>query len=364
MSKIEWTEKTWNPVLGCEAVSPGCRDCYAGTMGRRIVAMGGPAADDYAQVIDISEDRGKLRKGAKAWNGRAVFMPDRLDVPLRRKKPTVFMAPSMSDFFHEDVSFEQIAAILGVMAATTQHTYQVLTKRPERLLKFLRWLPTRPFRALAGAMVDVADIARRTATPTSTARNRDERLRAAATRTSCAQNADASHLSHIVWPLPNVWFGTSIEDQRRFDERAPLLRQVRDLGWHTFVSAEPLIGPIVETYNRWRCAEWVIVGGESGPTARPCNALWMRTIIQEARGAGCKVFVKQLGLRFDDRTGTGIVGAGYSPNVGVDESMRVLGGMPRTHIKSRKGNKPAEWPEDLCIFEMPESMAAALGDRR
>lgn len=242
MSKIEWTEKTWNPVLGCEAVSPGCRDCYAGTMGRRIVAMGGPAADDYFQVIDVTEDRGKLRKGAKAWNGRAVFMPDRLDVPLRRKTPTVFMAPSMSDFFHEDISFEQIAAILGVMAACPQHTFQVLTKRPNRLVGFLETLESR------------AQIY---------ARPPIEQIREA------AEPWAGLPKDVLECPLPNVWFGTSVEDQRRFDERAPLLRQVRDRGWHTFVSAEPLIGSIIETYNRWACAEWVIVGGESGPTAGP-----------------------------------------------------------------------------------------------
>lgn len=334
MSDIEWTDTTWNPVIGCELASPGCALCYAGTMAKRQVAMadGAGRVSPYADVVRVDEPGGKKRTGAAVWNGQTRFLPERLADPLGWRKPRMVFAPSMSDFFHPSVDFEHVAAILGVMAATPQHTYQVLTKRPERLLEFLDWV--------MGPMFGIY-------LPSERAVSRIERY---ATKWGDRHFALSMGKS-CPWPLPNVWFGVSVEDQRRADERLPLLADIRAQGWHTFVSAEPLIGPIVN--GQWSAADWVIIGGESGSKARRCDAQWMRAIRDDAHAAGTAVFVKQLGLRYhDDAHST--YGAGFNHHL---EGSRRRGSVPLARgLKSRKGNDPAEWPADLRVREWPVAM--------
>ena len=211
-SSIEWTEHTWNPVTGCTKVSPGCKHCYAETMAKRLKAMG---AAGY-------EDGFSLR-----------LHPERLEQPVARKSPTTYFVNSMSDLFHEDVPDEYIDRVLDVCRRTPQHTYQVLTKRAERLPGFFasRSVP------------------------------------------------------------PNVWLGVSVEDKRYGVPRIAQLRQVRAAV--RFLSIEPLL----EDLGRLDLSDmhWIIVGGESGHGARPMRSEWADAVRVQAQAQGVAFFFKQWG---------------------------------------------------------------------
>jgi protein gp37 len=244
-TSIEWTRgddgspgRTWNPVTGCTKVSPGCDHCYAEGIARRFA-------------------------GSKAFpNGFEVTLhPERLGAPLRWKKPVRVFVNSMSDLFHDDVPDEYIAQVFAVMAATPQHTYQILTKRHGRMRSLLN--------SGEFSMVQVADEA-------------IERL----------------GLDGIPWPLPNVWLGVSAEDQKRADLRVPAL--LNTPAAIRFVSAEPLLGTL-NLDSLWGGGiwgpglDWVIVGGESGPGARRMELSWAAGLVNDCRALGIAPFVKQLG---------------------------------------------------------------------
>lgn len=211
-SAIEWTEHTWNPVTGCTKVSPGCKHCYAETMARRLQAMGAPGYE----------------RGFKLQ-----LHPARLQQPLQRKAPTTYFVNSMSDLFHADVPDAFIDQVLAVCQATPQHTYQVLTKRAERLPAYF------------------------------------------------AQRSVPS----------NVWLGVSVEDQRHGVPRIELLRQVA--ARTRFLSVEPLL----EDLGRLDLSgvHWIIVGGESGHGARPMRPEWAEAVRQQALEQGVPFFFKQWG---------------------------------------------------------------------
>lgn len=293
---IEWTDATWNPVVGCEPVSPGCLNCYAATMAHRLEAMG---KDGYTPVT-VS---GRMTRIAERRGGRAVFTgsvriqsDEVLDAPKRWKKPRRIFVCSMSDLFHHDVPDAFIARVFDVMRSTPQHTYQVLTKRPERMCLFLRgWRPP-----------------------------------------------------------DNIWLGTSCEDQQRFDERVGHLLNCR--GAVRFLSCEPLLGPISFSGMPgfagggvfrgrpapWKSIDWVIVGGESGPRSRACQLEWMQAIVRQCADANPRVacFVKQLGS------------IALSPQ--VDPSHLGVGvKWDRLELKDQKGGDPDEWPVDLRVREWP-----------
>ncbi len=211
-SKIEWTEQTWNPVTGCTKVSPGCKHCYAETMARRLKAMG---ASGY--------DRGF----------KLTLQPERLDQPLERKKATVWFVNSMSDLFHKDVPDAYIDRVFDSIRKTPHHTYQILTKRSERLPRYF------------------------------------------ATRTVPA----------------NVWLGVSVENRKYGKPRIDDLRQVQ--APIRFLSVEPLLEDLGEL--NLRDIHWVIVGGESGSKARPMKAEWARSIKKQCEESGVAYFFKQWG---------------------------------------------------------------------
>jgi protein gp37 len=221
---IEWTDTTWNPTTGCDRISPGCDNCYALTMARRLKGMG---SAKY-------QTDGDPRTSGPGF-GLAVH-EDALGDPLQWRKPRKVFVNSMSDLFHARVPSEFIAQVWAVMAATPQHTYQVLTKRPKRMARVL------------------GDIA--------------------------AQ------------PLSNVWGGTSVENQEQADlrikelERTPLAVK--------FLSCEPLLGPVA-LGQRLPSLDWVIVGGESGPGARRMEIEWASSLVRQCRESNVAVFVKQLG---------------------------------------------------------------------
>jgi protein gp37 len=283
MTKIEWTEKTWNPIVGCSIVSPGCTNCYAMKMAARIERMGG--APQYDGTTKPS------RAGA-VWTGKVALAEKALLEPLKRQKPTTYFVNSMGDLFHEDVPDEWIDRVFSVMALCPQHTFQVLTKRSARMREYC----TKMF-----VEVDEWD-----------------RIEIAAVGLGATldQALDAGKLFDK--PLPNVWLGVSSEDQTRADERIPDLLSTPAAV--RFVSAEPLLGPIdllqpqmgkafcdalckehCQAQSDQECPkfdgqlDWVIVGGESGKGARPMHPDWARSLRDQCANAGVAFFFKQWG---------------------------------------------------------------------
>lgn len=239
-SKIEWTDATWNPVRGCSPVSAGCRNCYAA---RQAVRMSGPGGA-YEGLVYIS---GSSVPPGPMWTGEIAVGALREKGPLHWHKPRRIFVNSMSDLFHEGVSREYIALVFQVMREAWWHTFQVLTKRPERMLSVVRWID-----------------------------DQEE--------------------------IPgNIWLGVSIEDQKTADERIPLLLQTpAAVRW---VSYEPALGPVtlapfVDPLNptdTYPDLHWVVAGGESGPNARPCHPDWIRSVRDQCQAAGVPFLFKQWG---------------------------------------------------------------------
>ena len=297
-SSIEWTEATWNPVTGCTKVSEGCDHCYAETFAERFRGVTG---HPYEQGFDL-----------KLW-------PERLDMPLHWKKPRLVFVNSMSDLFHDDVPDWFIYAIWRVMAETPQHTYQILTKRPARMARWFSLLadtggdapPTlwRPGEDAYGKTFGA------TREEFEVVRNSGRGRMWEAWRLSLGEPPEgAAHPSFDWlegdrwWPtvLPNVWLGTSIENQKWADVRIPHL--LRTPAAVRFLSCEPLLGPInldlltlraegPELYTRAEYIGWVIVGGESGPEHRPMNPEWARSLRDQCVAAEVPFFFKQWGGR-------------------------------------------------------------------
>lgn len=304
-SKIEWTEATWNPIAGCSIVSPGCHNCYAMRTAARLEAMG---QAKYAGTT-------KKANGKTLWTGKINIDRHGLFLPLRTRKPTTFFVNSMSDLFHDRVPWPTIQTIFAVMAACPDHTFQVLTKRAETMFEF----------ASRETLEECLDVA-------IDKENHQELIPAA---------QDLRHSGKVkCWPLPNVWLGVSCEDQQRADERIPWL--LKTPAAVRFLSCEPLLGPInlqphINAGGKFvnsqaiNC-DWVIVGGESGPGARPCRMTWIRDIVRQCADAGVPCFIKQLGTNCE---------TGYGVN--------------RKYVMtSKKGGDMAEWPEDLRVRQFPE----------
>lgn len=245
MTAIEWTDKTWNPVTGCKAVSPGCAHCYAKTIANRF------------------------------WGDRKFedvqFHPDRLEAPLKVRKPTRWFVNSMSDLFHEAVTDEQIDQVFAVMALTPHHTYQVLTKRPERMLEyFQRQFLLKYWAANANWM-----------------------------RWDSRKRENKTHLNSPSYtlPLPNVWLGVSVENQKAADDRIPLL--LKTPAAVRFLSCEPLLEAIDINQNYFDgyfwgdLLHWVIAGAESGHGARPMDEAWVRVLRDHCLAANVAFFYKQ-----------------------------------------------------------------------
>ena len=344
-SNIEWTDRTWNPTVGCDKVSPGCRGCYAEVMGKRLRAMAladleaGRNPGRKAAYIEAVDDRGR-------WTGKVPTLPEALGDPLKWRAPSRIFVNSMSDLFHDDVPFEFIAAVFGVMAACPQHTFQLLTKRPARAVEFFRWAQ-------------------------GNNHSHPETICLHYSRAYTAAPANGVYR----WPLPNVHLGVSVENQETADARIPLLLQC-PAAVH-FVSYEPalaavdfdpylrpnwdvFVGPCgcSERRDPWtRCdncihtLRWVIVGGESGPNARPFDAAWARSTIRQCRAAGVACFFKQAGSRPVVEEGSADAATWATmPGGRVDD----CGGI---HLRDRAGADPSEWPEDLRVQEFPNTPA-------
>jgi protein gp37 len=369
MTSIEWTRgddgtdgKTWNPVRGCSRVSEGCRHSYAEGVAARFSGPGQP----YEGLAHFKRKTNGHPAGddplitvGPRWTGEVRFVPEMLAKPLSWKKPRRVFVNSMSDLFHEGLTNEQIAAVFAVMAACPQHTFQILTKRPARMVEWFAWI------AAQGAQLK-DNIGEEPpsghAEPSACVMIADFLVHNTPSDQFLGRALDIASLQP--WPLSNVWLGVSTENQETANERIPLL--LRCPAAVRCVSAEPLLGPIdfeavplPDAYLRQKgvggCLQptsekgtepddytyftrlghkldWVIVGGESAPGARPCDVDWIRSIVKQCADAGVPCFVKQVG---DQPQAT-------LPDIGV-----VL-------KKKRKGNDPSEWPEDLRVREFPE----------
>lgn len=321
---IEWTDATWNPVTGCSVVSPGCTNCYA-------MRLAGTRLRNHATRRGLTRDT----KAGPVWTGDVRFNARALTEPLRWTKPRSIFVCAHGDLFHENVPDEWIDRIFAVMALCPQHTFQVLTKRSARMRAYLSTGRAHPV-ALEALSVT---------------------LQCYSVNSNVGKGiiiqGDIAHLKD--WPLPNVWLGVSAEDQTRADERIPdLLATPAAVRW---VSAEPLLGPIdfervgtLESVGRalpkvieretrgrpstgagsicgaqiegigsvgssitffqtpdhmggftaaspraWPRLDWVVVGGESGPNARPMHPQWARDIRDQCAAAGVPFFFKQWG---------------------------------------------------------------------
>lgn len=301
MTKIEWVRnsdgtagRTWNPIVGCGIVSPGCTHCYAMRMAARIERMG--TAPHYAGTT-------KTVNGKPVWTGKVALAPEHiLTLPLRTKKPTTWFVNSMSDLFHEDVPVEWIDPVFATMALSPLHTFQCLTKRPDRMRAYMSDCSS------YGRILHAADPLR-------------------AQRPALCGVPISNPRMATFWP--HLWLGTSVERQKEADERMPHL--VETLAAVRFVSAEPLLGPIDLTPWLDRI-NWVIVGAESGHGSRPVRIDWVRGIIEQCSAAGVACFVKQLGSR---------------PIWNRDDT--------NTYLRDRKGGNPDEWPASLRIRQMPKA---------
>jgi protein gp37 len=279
-TKIEWCNETWGPLTGCSKISPGCQNCYAERMAKRLAGRYGYSKDDPFGV---------------------TFHHDKLSQPLKWKKPRRIFVCSMGDLFHEDVPFDFIAAIFGVMAFCQCHTFIVLTKRPDRMARFFKDFHYGDYqRNYNWWKNEAASLLNRHSPKTVFG----IRLR-----------PEPKEL-----PLPNVWLGVTAENQEQADKRIPVLLQI-PAAVH-FVSIEPMLSEI--DISRWTInhgysnselkemqlsgaipfggyvhggtdLDWVILGGETGPGARPMHPDWARSIRDQCHSAGTPFFFKQWG---------------------------------------------------------------------
>ncbi len=334
-SAIEWTDATWNPIVGCTIVSPGCTNCYAMKDAWRKHHI--PAMPHYHGLT-------KKVNGNAVWTGNVAVAPDHiLTAPLRWRKPKRIFVNSMGDLFHESISDEAIDRVFAVMALCPQHTFQLLTKRAERM---------RVYFAKEETAMRIAFVAEEIWAATGTI-----------DPDGIFEGDEDSMQGLLHWPLPNVWLGISAERQKEADERIPHL--LATPAAVRFVSAEPLLGPIdfvnlpsVSGIGRYLDSlstspgsdvpnrlDWIIVGGESGQGAREHDIAWSREIIAQCKEAGVSVFEKQLGS------------APYSERDRISYKGRKAAhphqGFWR-YLNDRKGGDWSEWPEDLRVREFPE----------
>lgn len=308
-TKIEWTDKTWSPVRArvrddaaviaarkgyesllkiagamagragphCERVSHGCDNCYSDTNNHRCLPANGTGLPFDRRARDLVG---------------IVVDPNIIDQPLRWKTPKKVFVENQSDLFGEWVPDAVIDRVLATMARCPRHTFQVLTKRPERMRDYFR--------------------------------------------------------THA--PLPNVWLGVSAENRETADQRIPLLLETPAA--IRFCSYEPALGPVDFTGMK---LDWIIVGGESGAGARPFDIAWARQTIEQNKGAGTAVFVKQLGaLPIVRGEGT----------VNTAKAKRVPAGSMPLAFRDAKGGDWSEWPEDLRVREFPGALKGGINTRR
>lgn len=332
---IEWTDATWNPITGCSVVSAGCKHCYA-------MRLAGTRLRDHPSRAGLT----RQTLIGPVWTGDVRLNEDWLDQPLRWKKPRRIFVCAHGDLFHQAVPNAWIDRVFAVMALAPQHTFQVLTKRPERMLD---WFQRNPYKGIIG----YADIIRE---------SRPSLCRIGISDPNVA-------------PWPNVHLGVSVENQAAADERIPLLLDTpAAIRW---ISAEPLLGPLdifngdpdprlaghtaTATYlgDWWEPGDglssaprhgldWVVAGGESGPGARPSHPAWFRSLRDQCQAAGVPFFFKQWGewLPADQHAATGRL---CDDEFALDDDL--IGSLH-------------DWPDGACSVHVRKKDAGRLLDGR
>lgn len=328
---IEWTDATWNPMRGCTRVSEGCRNCYAEHVAARFCGEGAP----YEGLVTIGP------KGPR-WNGKLREVTEKLDEPVRWKRPRMIFVNSMSDVFHEGVGVDYVAAVFGAMILARHHVFQLLTKRPARMLDWLRNIRTHTPDTFVQTCVQ--EFAKRTGRPIA-----------------------RHHVDDVERVLDHVMLGVSIEDQSSAEERLPYMAKIHReglrMGAVLWTSYEPALGPVrfssIPDLNklsgdRHPILDWVVVGGESGREARPFDLQWAKSTIDQCRTAGVACFVKQLG---DKPILTDARGRVWSKSAG--DHHPVL-----EKLTAKKAGAMAEWPLELQVRQLPrmERFELAKGD--
>jgi len=317
-TKIPYCDYTWNPVTGRTHDGAGCDQCWARSlheMRHKAHLNGNKMAPQYAHPFNFIQ----LHK-------------ERLTEPIKIRKPSKIAVCLGGDLFHDDVPDSFIEQVYVVMALCPQHTFQVLTKRPERRRKWYAGLDGEDGEGWRSAVVE-----------------------------GCAQNLFATlypeHAKNVdEWlavnlPLKNVWEGVSVWGQSSADEFIPLLLQTPSaIKW---VSAEPILGPIEFSRIVMPDLDWWVVGGESGPHARPCDVAWIRSMVEQCKVAGVACFVKQLGA-VPMESEVNWRGRAMTRLLSARNARRVPDDMVPLLYRATAGADPSEWPTDLQIREFPE----------
>lgn len=372
-TSIEWAANldgspgaTWNPVRGCSRISEGCRNCYAERMAARFSRDA-----DWSPELGVSDPFRKadpfygfasMTPSGPRWTGKVELVPDALEIPLRRKKPTVYFVNSMSDLFHETLPDEAIDQVFAVMALCPQHRFICLTKRAARMCEwFLRlqrsadgWLAhlceNEPQKKHSFTPSDVLNV-----------------------RWLHATFSQGAAFPYGPWPLPNVILGVSCEDQAAADERIPHL--LATPAACRMVSLEPLLGPIDLHRVRGNFArhalsavnypsgkpwiDWAIVGGESGPGARPMHPDWARSLRDQCTAASVPFFFKQWG---EWLPGTQYEQVHYDADPEDDSRFRCMDWDGEQYFDS-----PGQWMDeidDAAVFRLGKKLAGRLLDGR
>lgn len=388
-SKIQWTNASWNPLVGCSRVSEGCRHCYAEGMAARIANAAQAALRAGKVLTDVQAayrrvvrwERGGMDaadvddKALPKWNNRVELIPSMLTLPLGWTKPRRVFVDSMSDLFHEDAPFDFIDKVFAVMAMCPSHTFQVLTKRPDRMAGYLalRSKEVEECRAEGWCLVVCPNCG-----------NHDDYNSEGNPPCSmeCEERGKHKMARFDPWPLPNVWLGTSTEDQQAADERIPHL--LRCPAAVRFLSVEPQIGPVdlspwiscddVEHLNPCGCGDgecstcwrspatynrgihWVISGFESGHGARHGDVAWAESLVKQCQAADVACFVKQLGA-FPIMAHARWLGLRPPPLLSSRNAHKVPEGFLPLALTDSHGGDWDEWPEALAhlkVREFPE----------
>ncbi|MEH1996580.1 phage Gp37/Gp68 family protein [Nostoc sp.] len=306
-TNIQWCDETWNVIVGCSRVSgsPGCARCYAAK------AAKSPRLQQFPQYQAVGK-----------WDGTVEFVKFQLIKPLYWKKPKRIFVCSMADLFHANVPDEWIHQVMAVVALSPQHTFQILTKRPERMKEYFSqqslWIKW--YEAAKDFLWD-----------------------AISEKFGGLINLQQYFIDQP-FPLSNVWLGTSTENQQMANKRIPILLQIPAAV--RFLSCEPLLEEIdfrqggaiqklISDDYEWELVnediQWIVVGGESGPNSRPCHIEWLESIVQQCHAAKTSVFVKQLGAN------------------------AIFGGQ-RFKTRDKKGGDIEEFPQELQVREFPFSI--------
>ncbi len=339
MSKIEWTNQTWNPTIGCDKVSQGCKNCYAIRMAYRLMHHPNQiVAAKYKGTVE------KTKSGDLNWTGKINLLDDVLLKPVKNKKTTMYFVDSMSDLFHKDVPYSFVDKVFAIMLLCPQHTFQILTKRPDRMTAYMNSKTDDDAREIEEAaeiivcehpdlfyvMETYKTDEGKISYPSNTLLPyiKEAGWYSGITYTDCGEGGfekDTEFIYEGNWPAKNIWLGVSVEDQKAADERIPLL--LKTPAAIRFLSCEPLLGPLdiskfmvpegvhhhpdntltgetgmalnkmVNMVNPElkKQLHWVIVGGESGPGARPMHPDWAREIRDQCKASGVAFFFKQWG---------------------------------------------------------------------